>query len=185
MKNLIEPPCDLRAIEIHGASLFIEEDVYISAQKILKEALDIKIVDRDLDDCFFIGGKPNATDTGNEITTQSTDSGGSGSGQGQPRGILIVRFATRRLRDVVFKTWREKRATENVFKINGVLVERFKIAERLNRATRMLLKDTRNAARESGWRHVWTKGGRILVRRENTGRVSTIQSSEDLKIFKK
>lgn len=180
-KFSMEPPCDFRAVELHGVPSMDRRDVYVNAEKMLKETLDFDVEKRDLDDCFFIGGRTSAS--GNEDESQSSAGEGARGGSRQRTGILVIRFATRRMREEILRVWKEKRARIEGFKFDGRVMERFRIVERLNRPTRDLLKEARNAARRCGWRHVWTNSGKIFVRRENIGRVFTIHTLADLSII--
>lgn len=172
----MEPACDFRALELHGTPPLVEKDLYAAAQRVLREALSIAVEERDLDDCFFVGGRPIVEDGGEG---RKSDGGGSR----QRTGILVVRFTTRRMRDEIFRIWRGRRDKVNGIMIDGKVMDRFRIAERLNRSTRELLRETRSVAKQRGWRYVWTSGGRILVRRENTEKVFIIRSFADLKII--
>lgn len=96
-----------------------------------------------------------------------------------PRRI-VVRMSRRAVRDDFLRSARVRRSvtTESL----GLPGEprRFYVNERLTPANRKLFGKAREATKKAKWRYVWTKGGRIFVRKEDGKPVTRIRSDEDL-----
>ena len=105
--------------------------------------------------------------------------GASGDGSGRPRPI-VVRFARRAVRQEMLRAARVRRriTTEGL----GLKSDTrpFHVNERLTKANRRLFYEARESAKRGGWRYVWTRDGRILVRRAQGDPVHRIRAAEDL-----
>lgn len=100
----------------------------------------------------------------------------------RPRAIM-VRLARRDQRDAVLNGARVRRdATTENLGLSGKPVRIF-VNERLTRQNQQLFRQTRAAAGIHGWRFVWTKRGRILVRQKPGESTHRIASEEDIKKF--
>ncbi|KAH9641811.1 hypothetical protein HF086_005351 [Spodoptera exigua] len=92
----------------------------------------------------------------------------------------MVRLARRDLRDAVLDSARQRRgATTEDLGLPGP-VGRFYVNERLTKTNQDLFRKTRAAAGIHGWRFVWTKRGRILVRNKPGDQTRRIGSEHDI-----
>lgn len=96
---------------------------------------------------------------------------------------LVVRFSRRKVRDDFYKSARSRRLNTSDIGLDGPSL-RIYFNERLTRENRLLFRDCRARAAEAGFRHCWTQGGIIYVRkREGKGVGSEaipIKTYEDL-----
>ncbi|CAH2105125.1 unnamed protein product [Euphydryas editha] len=105
----------------------------------------------------------------------------SGTGPSRPRP-LVVRLTRRYLRDEIIRAARVRRGADTA----GVTAKpsRFYVNERLSRENRKLFYLARQMASKENWRYLWTRGGRVYVRREQGSRAHAIRTESDLpKIF--
>ncbi|CAK1582549.1 unnamed protein product [Parnassius mnemosyne] len=82
---------------------------------------------------------------------------------------LVVRLTRRALRDHLIKNARVRRTLTTVDL--GLLPHEsstFYVNERLTKTNRILFAKTREMARNLNWKFVWTKGGRVYVKREDS-----------------
>lgn len=56
------------------------------------------------------------------------------------------------------------------------------VSEHLTGKTRFLLSRAKASAKAGNYKYVWTRGGRVLMRKEDGSRVITIDSEQDLKV---
>ncbi|GAB0087521.1 hypothetical protein DMENIID0001_070110 [Sergentomyia squamirostris] len=176
------PPCDLKTIEIHGLPILRDGDIYAQAGKMLNETLGVNIDDRDLDHCFFVDKSKSRGDLKRgHIDAADKDKSGS-----RNTGLLVIRFTTRRLRDIVRSRWsqRGRGQEKGTMKVNGQPTKGVRFAERLSLPTRRLLNEARNLAAANNWKFVWTFNGKVLMRKVEKGAVFHIRNLSDLtKVF--
>ncbi|XP_045450597.1 uncharacterized protein LOC123659425 [Melitaea cinxia] len=95
---------------------------------------------------------------------------------------LVVRLTRRYLRDEIIRAARVLRGADT----DGVTTKpsRFYVNERLSRENRKIFYLARQMGSKENWRYVWTRGGRVYVRREQGSRAHAIRTESDLpKIF--
>ncbi|GAB0091489.1 hypothetical protein DMENIID0001_106750 [Sergentomyia squamirostris] len=172
-------PCDLKTIEIHGLPILKDADICVEAGKMLNETLGVNVEDRDLDHCFFVD---KSKSRGN-LKSANTDGADKNKPGSRNTGLLVVRFATRRLRDIVRSRWSERgRGQEKgIMRVNGQPIKGVRFAERLSASARKLLNEARDAAAANNWKYTWTFNGRVLMRKEEKEAVHHIRNSLDLK----
>ena len=127
--------------------------------------LGVTLDERDVVSCARAGGRRRGA--------ESNDSG-------RPRPI-VVRFARRAVRHEVLRAARVRRhiTTEGL----GLKADPrpLHVNERLTKSNRQLFYQARETAKRiGGWRFVWTRDGRILVRRSQGDPVHRIRVAEDL-----
>ncbi|XP_047034522.1 uncharacterized protein LOC124640680 [Helicoverpa zea] len=129
--------------------------------------LGVQLEERDIISAERVGGKQlNATSSAGPAVTR-------------PRAV-VVRLARRELRDALLASARVRRgATTADLDMPGP-PQRFFINERLTKTNRRLFRMARDAARLHNWRFVWTKRGRILVRRSPDDSTHRIRTDEDI-----
>lgn len=135
--------------------------------KLIASKLGVSMEDRDIVSAERVGGRQiNATSPAT-------------STEPRPRAIM-VRLARRDLRDAFLDSVRVRRGatTEDLGFIGPA--RRFFISERLTKTNQQLFHKTRRAAGLHGWRFVWTKRGRILVRNKPGDPTHRIVSEEDI-----
>ncbi|XP_046963349.1 uncharacterized protein LOC124532483 [Vanessa cardui] len=100
----------------------------------------------------------------------------------RPRPV-IVRLARRSLRDDIIKAARVRRGTDTSGVTDGD-PSRVYINEHLTRFNRLLFYKAREEGKRHGWRFIWTREGRIYMRRETDTAVQRIRTECDIsKIF--
>lgn len=103
----------------------------------------------------------------------------------QPRP-LVIRLARRATRDDLLAAARVRRgATTADLELPGP-PRRFYVNERLTRLNRQLLGKARERARETGWKYVWTRDGRVRARRADGEPQHQIRTEADIdRVFRK
>lgn len=138
--------------------------------KIIATKLGVQLDDRDIVYAERIGGR-------HLKATSPTK-----SAEVRPRAVM-VRLARRDLRDAVLDSARVRRgAASEDLGLPGP-ARRFYVNERLTKTNHDLFRQTRAAAGIHGWRFVWTKRGRILVRNkpgDQVHRIGTVQDIQDI-----
>lgn len=97
---------------------------------------------------------------------------------------LVVRFTRRHLRDEMLRAARVRRTADTT----GVVSQpsRFYVNERLSWQNRKLFYLSRQMGNKENWRYIWTRGGRVYVRREAGARAHAIRTEDDIqKVFGK
>lgn len=161
---------ELNALEIHGVPEVLEGDIHEKAGEILSSALGTEISINDISDSFVIKRSSKKRVT----RASTTESNGD---------ILVVRFTTRRQRENIMRVARQKgKSTRGVLGTSTLAGEKFnvRIRERITFYTRGLLKEARDVAEKRGWKFVWIKHGRVLVRKKEKDRVYIVNSVVDL-----
>ncbi|CAG9137811.1 unnamed protein product [Plutella xylostella] len=162
-------------IEISGVPELKEESVGHIVQLVTKK-LGLNIEERDIVKCSRAG----PARLGGLVEGASGDNSGSGPSL-RPRPIA-VRLARRELKDKIISEARVRRgATTADCGLPGP-PRRFYVNERLTRTNRFLFNKTREEANRHGWKFVWTKEGRVLVRREQgkaSHRIRSINTGQD------
>lgn len=97
----------------------------------------------------------------------------------RPRPIT-VRLTRRALRDDMLRAARVRRGADSSSVIDGE-PRRFYVNERLTKLNRFLFYKAKEECRNKGWKYVWTKGGRIYVRRAFDALVQRVRVEGDLK----
>nr|XP_049701704.1 uncharacterized protein LOC126055635 [Helicoverpa armigera] len=135
--------------------------------KVIGQKLGVSLDDRDIVSAERVGGRQlNVTNS-------------AGPTESRPRP-LVVRLARRDLRDQLLASARVRRGATTADLDILAPVQRFFLNERLTKANRLLFRKARDAASANGWKFVWTKQGRILVRRAPGDRAQRIRTEEDL-----
>lgn len=98
--------------------------------------------------------------------------------------LLVVRVLRRAQRDELLRAARVRRGADTAGLGLPGPVRRFYVNERLTRVNRELFRRAREETRRLQWKFVWTRGGAILVRRENGETAMRIRTEVDLvKVF--
>lgn len=99
----------------------------------------------------------------------------------QPKNI-IAKFTTRPIRDNFLAAVRRAKGIKtDQINISGEPREIF-ANEHLTMKKKILFRETRIAAKENGFRFVWSKNGNILVRQEVTSPVLLVKNLEDINL---
>ncbi|XP_024885131.1 uncharacterized protein LOC112463166 [Temnothorax curvispinosus] len=96
------------------------------------------------------------------------------------RGSVIVALKSREIRDHVLKVMRARRRLTVGEVFGGSVSGNIYVNELLPAATYNLLRRTRIRARQSSYRHVWSRDGRIFVRKDRGQPPILIASDDDL-----
>lgn len=83
-------------------------------------------------------------------------------------------------RDQVLSSYKSKRAGQSGLNIPGVS-PRLYINEHLTINNKILFREARLRAKESSFRYVWIKDGKIFVRKDENSRIIHIQDINDIK----
>lgn len=99
----------------------------------------------------------------------------------QPKNV-IVKFATRTIKDNFLAAARRARGlTSEQINISGTPRVIY-INEHLTLKKKILFRETRIAAKEHGFRFVWSKNGNVLVRQKETSPVFSIRNVEEISL---
>lgn len=94
---------------------------------------------------------------------------------------LVVRLARRATRNLFLSSARVRRgATTADLPLPTHKPNRFYVNERLTKTNRALFGKSREVARTSNWKYVWTQDGRVLARKEDKCPVHQIRSDSDI-----
>lgn len=94
---------------------------------------------------------------------------------------IVVKFKSRRDKETWINAFKETRPL-TADKINPRMVkDKVFINEHLSPANKLLLSRTKEAARNRGYKFIWTKDGKIFARKDNGDRVKRITSEASLK----
>lgn len=106
----------------------------------------------------------------------------SGEGSAEPRRPrpMVVRLARRASRDALLQAARTRRGVTTEGLLTSVTHRPFYVNERLTKTNRQLFQKTREAAKRSDWRYVWTRDGKIYTRKEQGRPRTRVRSEEDL-----
>lgn len=108
-----------------------------------------------------------------------------GASAPRPRPI-VVRFTRRSLRDDLLKSARVRRAiTTAELGLPEHVTRRFYVNERLTKNNRALFAKAREAGRNSNWRFIWTRDGRVYARRDQSAPRLFLRSESDVVNFLK
>lgn len=99
----------------------------------------------------------------------------------EPRDI-IAQFKNRDVRDAIMKAKKIKINNKDV--TTGKLDKAIYVNEHLSAHYKMLFWETKIKCTEKGYRYVWVKNGKILVRKSDNEQVLRVQNVEDLKKIK-
>lgn len=107
-----------------------------------------------------------------------------GSAAPRPRP-LVVRLARRAPRDQLLRAARVRRGlTTEGMSVQDSPTHSYYINERLTKSNRQLFQKTREEAKRRSWKYVWTREGRIFVRRDQGTISYRIRSDNDIsKVF--
>lgn len=93
---------------------------------------------------------------------------------------LVVRLARRAQRDALLQAARVRRGvTAEGMGLPGA-VRRFYVNERLTRHNRQLFQKARDVVVRANWKYIWTRDGKIFVRREHGTAKHRIRSDMDI-----
>lgn len=145
------------AVEIHGVPFQNNEDV-LSVVKEVGKALDMNITDTMIDACHRLGRKP----------------GPNNSSPG-----IIVKFVRRLDKEELLKKRRVK-SNLSTRHMNLGLDQPVYINESLSPMRRRLFVAARQMKRDKGYRFLWVRGGKILVRKEESAPVIQVACQADL-----
>lgn len=125
--------------------------------------LGVQLDERDLVNCARIGGGRQET-------------------QGMPLRprVITLRLARRSIRDQLIKAARVRRSLTTEGLGLRSPPQPMYVNERLTRLNRQLFNQARELTRKAGWRFVWTREGRIYVRREHGSLACRIRNDGDL-----
>lgn len=105
--------------------------------------------------------------------------GGGEGGEARPRPVVLT-FTRRAPRDHMIHAARVRRGlTSDSLDIAGTSRRVF-INERLTKENRILFSKARSLGAKLGFKYVWTKNGRILMRRSDTSSVVRVESESIL-----
>uniref|UniRef100_A0A8D8YTP8 FP protein C-terminal domain-containing protein n=1 Tax=Cacopsylla melanoneura TaxID=428564 RepID=A0A8D8YTP8_9HEMI len=92
---------------------------------------------------------------------------------------IIVQFVTRKLRESVLKNAKANRITTKDLKATWQERPIF-INEHLTPQRKQLMYEARKIKEEKGYKFLWTKGGKIFIRKDENSRTIQLYSLEDL-----
>ncbi|XP_045455251.1 uncharacterized protein LOC123668162 [Melitaea cinxia] len=96
---------------------------------------------------------------------------------------IVVRLARRAVRDAMIRAARVRRGTDSAGVTEGEPRSVY-VNERLTPTNRNLFFKTREECRRAGWKHVWTRNGRIFTRKSDVTEIRRVRAISDLnKIF--
>lgn len=98
--------------------------------------------------------------------------------QGRPKNI-VAKFTSRLVKDNIFSSSRKNRITTKDLGIHGNMKPVY-INEHLTRSNKILMKTCRETAKQKQYQYVWTKHGRIYVRKNDTSPAIHITQECDL-----
>ena len=101
--------------------------------------------------------------------------------ENKPKNI-VLKFVAKLQRDRFWqaaKAVRSQKEHQKDFKLTGV-ADRFYINEHLLPQTKLLLKRTREVAKEKFYKFTWVQNGNVLVRKAEKSKIVHIQNAEDL-----
>lgn len=96
----------------------------------------------------------------------------------QPEPI-IVQFTTRRKRDEIIIKARENRMNSTELNMPGPKRDVY-INEHLTQQRKKLLYEAKQKKKELNYKYVWTRGGKVFMRKTDNSNVITLHSIEDL-----
>lgn len=144
------------AVEIHGVPIQTNENV-VSVVKEVGKALDMEVTDDMLDACHRLGNK----------------------GQGDNPPGIIVKFVRRLDKEEFLKKRRVKRNLSTRH-MNMAMDRAVYVNEALTPERRRLLAAARQVRREKNFRHLWVRGGKIFMRKEDGSAVIQVTCQADI-----
>ncbi|XP_059054941.1 uncharacterized protein LOC131848984 [Achroia grisella] len=158
----------LNDVEISGVPEFEAESVENIIITVAAK-LGISMDERDIVSASRVGLR-RGTSTGGDAT----------EGMPRPRP-LAVRLTRRLLRDQLLRAARVRRhASTADMGLPQHEPQRLYVNERLTKTYRSLFGRAREATRRQRWRFVWTRNGRVYVRRDVLSPVHTIRQQADI-----
>ncbi|XP_055711441.1 uncharacterized protein LOC129806696 [Phlebotomus papatasi] len=159
----LQQQANLSSIEIHGLPDEYKRGTNNTtvAVEILRESLGIDVNEEDIL-------------SSNKFPMRTKD-------QGIRKSVTVVRFVSQSMRSRIMLRKRDRlRRDGGLFVHDGN--ERFGIyvSERLTSARAQLLRRTREAAKEKGYKYVWVVNGVIKARRSDREKIFYINSEKDL-----
>lgn len=95
---------------------------------------------------------------------------------------IIVQLSSRKKRNTILQAKKTQTITQEEIQNNGNKKDTIFICESLTKENKELLYKTRLAAKEKNFQFVWTKNGKIMVRKDkDAARVIHIRDEEDIK----
>lgn len=95
---------------------------------------------------------------------------------------LVVRFVRRETRDLMLKNARVRKGkiTTSQLGVEGQVDRAIYINERLTAPNRHIFRKARELGRQQGWKHIWTRNGRIFTRKSDGTKVYRIIQEDDV-----
>ncbi|XP_054259306.1 uncharacterized protein LOC128984047 [Macrosteles quadrilineatus] len=147
----------INAVEIHGVPQQPNEDV-IGVVKAVGRALDMEVNDTMIDACHRLGNKPGPNNT--------------------PPGI-IVKFVRRMDKEEFLRKRRVKRNLSTRH-MDMPMDQAVYVNEALTPARRRLLGAARQVRKDKNFRHLWVRGGKIFLRKDEGSTVIQVTCQADL-----
>lgn len=132
------------AVEIHGVPLLPNESV-VGIVKDVGKAMDMQVTDSMIDACHRLGSK---------------------SGPNNPPTGIIVKFVRRLDKEEFLRNRRVKRNLSTRH-MGMAMDQAVYVNEALTPARRRLLAAARQLRRDKNFRHLWVRGGKIFLRKED------------------
>lgn len=147
----------LNAVEIHGIPIQPNENI-VGVVKEVGKALDMEVTDNMIDACHRLGRKNGPNNS--------------------PPGI-IVKFV-RRLDKEEFLRKRRVKRNLSTRHMQMTMDQAVYVNEALTPARRRLLAEARQVKKEHNFRHLWIRGGKIFLRKEDGSTVIQVTCQADL-----
>lgn len=93
---------------------------------------------------------------------------------------IIVQLQSRKKKNAILEAKKGKKVTQDMIQNNGKKEEQIFICESLTKENKELLFHTKEAAKEKGYKFVWTKHGKILARKNEYSKPVQIKKNEDI-----
>lgn len=100
-------------------------------------------------------------------------------GSDRPRP-LVVRFVLRETRDQMLRNARVRKLTTAQLGMEGQPDKAIYLNERLTAFNRQIFRKSREMGHQKEWKHIWTRNGRIFVRKNDGTQVYKIGREEDI-----
>ncbi|XP_008481625.1 uncharacterized protein LOC103518340 [Diaphorina citri] len=92
---------------------------------------------------------------------------------------IVVQFLTRKMRDNIIQNAKTKRINTKDLKMNGPEKPIY-INEHLSRNRKLILFEARKKKYEKNYKFLWSRGGKIFIRKDENSNVIQLRSLEDL-----
>lgn len=92
---------------------------------------------------------------------------------------IIVQFTTRRKRDEMIQKGKEKKINTTTFNLSGPTNDVY-INEHLTKQRKQLVYEAKQIKKAKNYKFVWTKGGKVFIRKNETSNIIQLHTLEDL-----